>query len=76
MPVDWDGRLTVHGVADEVLPDGTMERVRFHLQLDHIIPRLRGGALDDPDNLETLCNECNCFKGDRLHAEMLPEAIG
>jgi 5-methylcytosine-specific restriction endonuclease McrA len=29
---------------------------------DHIMPRSRGGA-DHIDNLQTMCSQCNCFKG-------------
>ena len=34
------------------------------LQVDHIVPRSRGGT-DDPDNLQALCYSCNSMKRDR-----------
>lgn len=35
------------------------------LQIDHIMPRARGGT-DDPDNLATACWACNNGKSDRV----------
>lgn len=34
------------------------------LEVDHIVPRSKGGA-DDPDNLQALCFSCNSTKRDR-----------
>jgi ATP adenylyltransferase len=34
------------------------------LEVDHIVPRVRGGT-DDPDNLQSLCYSCNATKRDR-----------
>ena len=34
------------------------------LEVDHIVPRNRGGT-DDPDNLQALCYSCNATKRDR-----------
>jgi diadenosine tetraphosphate (Ap4A) HIT family hydrolase/5-methylcytosine-specific restriction endonuclease McrA len=34
------------------------------LEVDHIVPRSRGGT-DDPDNLQALCYRCNAMKRDR-----------
>src|SRR5574337_866721 len=31
--------------------------------LDHIIPRVQGGDIFDPDNLVPACNRCNASKG-------------
>lgn len=38
------------------------------LQLDHVIPRSRGGA-DTPDNLVACCKPCNTSKGPRTPQE-------
>ena len=35
-----------------------------HLEVDHIIARLKGGT-DAPDNLQLLCGNCNRIKGNR-----------
>lgn len=35
------------------------------LELDHIHPYARGGKFQI-GNLQTLCNYCNCSKGDRV----------
>ena len=35
-----------------------------HFEVDHVIPRLRGGT-DHLDNLQLLCAHCNRTKGDR-----------
>jgi hypothetical protein len=34
------------------------------LEVDHILPRSRGGT-DDPDNLQTLCKKCNIGKSNK-----------
>ena len=34
------------------------------LEIDHIFPYVKGGR-SVPSNLQTLCNLCNCRKGDR-----------
>lgn len=39
------------------------------LQVDHIVPKSRGGR-DHVDNLRTLCGPCNRFKLDRLDDEV------
>lgn len=36
----------------------------FYLRVDHIVPESKGGTMD-LDNLQTLCNTCNCKKGAR-----------
>lgn len=38
------------------------------LQLDHVIPRSRGGS-DDPENLTPACRPCNTSKGSKLLSE-------
>lgn len=57
IPENYDGRRAVgfwpHPHADRIL------------QLDHIIPVALGGAVDDPDNMQTLCEPCNLTKGAR-----------
>lgn len=40
------------------------------LQLDHVIPRSRGGA-DTPDNLVACCKPCNTSKGPKTPDEWL-----
>lgn len=42
--------------------------------LDHIIPRSRGGS-DDPANLRLLCRGCNVSRGNRLEPDVM-EAFG
>lgn len=34
------------------------------MTMDHILPRSRGGG-NDMDNLQTMCRECNTWKGDK-----------
>jgi 5-methylcytosine-specific restriction endonuclease McrA len=57
---------TVGGVPSARYPCelcGVFAEVRA-LQVDHIVPRSRGGT-DDPDNLQALCYRCNSMKRDR-----------
>lgn len=35
------------------------------LRVDHIYPESKGGGLE-PSNLQTLCNSCNCSKGNKV----------
>lgn len=43
-----------------------------NLTIDHIIPKAKGGNLNDPKNLQLLCNYCNSLKGDRYtHEELI-----
>lgn len=44
-----------------------------YLQVDHIVPRKRGGTNDD-SNLQTLCEDCNKRKLDHLPGDA-PERI-
>jgi 5-methylcytosine-specific restriction endonuclease McrA len=37
-----------------------------YLQIDHIVPVARGGAVRDVDNLRALCERCNMRKGARV----------
>jgi uncharacterized protein YdaU (DUF1376 family) len=41
-----------------------------NLQLDHVIPRSRGGA-DDPSNLSACCKPCNTSKGAKTPEEWI-----
>ena len=45
--------------------------VNERLQLDHVVPRSRGGS-DDPSNLVPACKPCNTSKGAKLLAEWRP----
>lgn len=40
------------------------------LEIDHIIPKAKGGS-DDEDNLWLACRLCNNFKGTQTHAKDL-----
>ena len=39
-----------------------LEHGAYRIQLDHVIPRSRGGV-DTPDNLVACCKPCNTSKG-------------
>lgn len=41
------------------------EPVKKQLRVDHVVPVQLGGALTDPDNLVTACQDCNAGKSDR-----------
>ena len=34
--------------------------------VDHIIPRVKGGDMWSPDNLQSMCKSCNSAKGGRF----------
>ena len=34
--------------------------------VDHIIPRVKGGDMWSPDNLQSMCKSCNSSKGGRF----------
>ncbi len=57
VPVDYDGRYTL---GEPVSATET----RQELQLDHKTPRFYEGA-NHPENLQTLCFQCNAAKGAR-----------
>lgn len=38
-------------------------------QVDHIVPRVKGGDMWDMDNLAAVCAKCNQRKGDRVFLE-------
>ena len=38
--------------------------------VDHIIPRVKGGDMWSPDNLQSMCKSCNSAKGDRFFNSM------
>ena len=35
-------------------------------EVDHIVPRSRGGAVSDPENLAAICKRCNLVKSDKM----------
>jgi 5-methylcytosine-specific restriction protein A len=39
-------------------------RVTIAAQVDHIVPKARGGT-DDPGNLQAICRQCHQAKTDR-----------
>jgi 5-methylcytosine-specific restriction endonuclease McrA len=38
--------------------------------VDHIIPRVKGGDMWSPDNLQSMCKSCNSSKGGRFFNSM------
>jgi ATP adenylyltransferase len=72
----WRHRRTSAGYVSGTLKYEVLKRARFRcelcevsadvraLEVDHIVPRVRGGK-DDPDNLQALCYSCNSMKRDR-----------
>ncbi len=34
--------------------------------VDHIVPRIKGGDMWSPDNLQSMCKSCNSAKGGRF----------
>jgi len=53
---------------DELMVQMKLAKYEVILEVDHVIPRSRGGG-DDMDNLMTACKDCNRGKGARLLAE-------
>jgi 5-methylcytosine-specific restriction endonuclease McrA len=53
---------------DELMVQLKLAKYEVILEVDHVIPRSRGGG-DDMDNLVTACKDCNRGKGARLLAE-------
>ncbi|WP_347344054.1 HNH endonuclease [Micromonospora sp. FIMYZ51] len=62
VPSDYDGRYALSVVTYDA--DQGKYGCRL-LELDHIHPYARGGKFQI-GNLQTLCNYCNCSKGDRV----------
>jgi ATP adenylyltransferase len=72
----WQHRRISAGYISGTLRYEVLKRARFRcelcgvaadvraLEVDHIVPRVRGGK-DDPDNLQALCYSCNSMKRDR-----------
>ena len=72
----WQHRKASAGYISGTLRYEVLKLARFHcelcgvsadvraLEVDHIVPRIRGGT-DDPDNLQALCYRCNAMKRDR-----------
>jgi diadenosine tetraphosphate (Ap4A) HIT family hydrolase/5-methylcytosine-specific restriction endonuclease McrA len=72
----WRHRTLAEGYISGTLRYEVLKRAKFHcelcgvsadekaLQVDHIIPRNRGGE-DDLANLQALCYTCNAMKRDR-----------
>lgn len=57
-PDDYDGRYAIYDVR------GGCDRKGNYLQIDHVVPRSRGGTHQEA-NLQTLCYYCNVRKGAR-----------
>jgi len=38
--------------------------------VDHIVPRVRGGSMWEPSNLQSMCKSCNSAKGGRFFNSM------
>lgn len=76
----WQHRKASAGYISGTLRYEILKRARFRcelcgasadvraLEVDHIIPRSRGGT-DDLDNLQALCYQCNAMKRDRDTAD-------
>lgn len=50
----------------------------FHplaVEVDHIVPRSRGGALYDLDNLQLTHSKCNRRKGARMETDYMDNAV-
>ena len=74
----WQHRRVSAGYISGTLRYEVLKSARFRcelcgvsadvraLEVDHIVPRVRGGT-DDPDNLQALCYSCNSMKRDRLY---------
>jgi diadenosine tetraphosphate (Ap4A) HIT family hydrolase len=72
----WQHRRVSSGYISGTLRYEVLKRARFRcelcgvsadvraLEVDHIVPRVRGGT-DDSDNLQALCYRCNSMKRDR-----------
>lgn len=56
------GGFTWHGFFHAGLGRGREDGVKLHV--DHVIPVSRGGK-SVMDNLQTLCEDCNCGKGNK-----------
>lgn len=60
----WEHRADKYDNFKIVLMAGSIEMTQ-----DHIVPKSRGGD-NSMDNAQTLCMECNCFKGNKLESEL------
>lgn len=45
------------------------------VEVDHIVPRARGGDMYDLENLQLTHSKCNRKKGARMEADYLPETV-
>lgn len=55
-----------------------VEAPAFHplaVEVDHIVPRARGGALYDLDNLQLTHSRCNRKKGARMDSDYMPKTV-
>lgn len=50
-------------IADDIYEDVPVIRI---LVVDHVHPFSAGGSFDDPDNLQSLCSDCNGKKGAKV----------
>lgn len=45
------------------------------VEVDHIVPRIRGGALYDMDNLQLTHSQCNRKKGAKMDSDYIGESV-
>lgn len=45
------------------------------VEVDHIVPRSRGGDMYDLENLQLTHSRCNRRKGSRMESDYLPETV-
>ena len=48
--------------------------IEVMLTKDHILPRSKGGTID-MDNLQPMCERCNCKKGNKIEESMIEDLL-